>query len=174
MRASLPHPRARVSPGRRRFGHDRVVAERAPLRTAPVIRVSPLPYRLVVAVGGLAFAALLGLGGSTGTTVAGAGGLVLVAVFAFGTRERLRGGGPPALCRQGDELVGSALVGPLPVAGTTFAIVDDDQGSWLMELRHGTRTVRLSAGAWRVDGEGRVTKARAPQLLERLGLHPQD
>jgi hypothetical protein len=135
-----------------------------------VIRVSPAPYRLVLAAGAIAFAALLIFGGSAGTTAGGIGGLAVAGLFALATRERLRGGGPPALARHGDELAGSALREPLPVAGTTFAIVDDHQGSWLIELHSAGRTIRLSAGAWRVDGEGRVTRARAPDVLERLGL----
>jgi hypothetical protein len=140
----------------------------------PAIFVSPTPYRLVLVAGAVAFAALLILGGSAGTTAGGIGGLAAVALFGLGARDRLRGDGAPALSRRGDELVGSALREPLPVAGTAFAIVDDHQGSWLIELHHGGRTVRLSAGGWRVQGEGRVTRARAPQVLERLGLHRLD
>src|ERR1700742_5060534 len=134
----------------------------------PTIRVSPTPYRLVLAAGVIATAALLLLGG----TLAGAAGLAFTALFAIGARERLRGGGEPALARRGDELVGSALREPLPVAGTTFSLVDDNEGSWLIELQRGPQTIRLSAGAWRVDGEGRGTRARPPQLLERLGMRP--
>jgi hypothetical protein len=138
-------------------------------RVAPTIRVSPTPYRIVLAAGLIACGALLLIG----ATLPGAVGLAFAALFAIGVRERLRGGGAPALARRGDELVGSALREPLPVAGTTFSLVDDHEGSWLIELHRDATTIRLSAGGWRVDGEGRVTRTRAPQLLERLGLRPR-
>jgi hypothetical protein len=84
---------------------------------------------------------------------------VLVAVFAFGTPSGCAAAAPPV---PPGGRAGGIGAGGRAVAGTTFVIVDDHE-ELADGARHGTRTVRLSAGAWRVDGEGWVTKARAPR-----------
>ena len=104
-----------------------------------------------------------------GVTVAVVG-LVLVALFALGVKDRLRGGGV-ALAREGDVLTGGELKRPLPVAGTTFAIDADYEGSWIIVLRtsEGT-TARLSPGGWALEGERFVSKAVAERALLEMGL----
>jgi hypothetical protein len=95
---------------------------------------------------------------------------VVVALFARGARDRLRGG-RIALRRDGDLLVGHELKRPLPLAGTTFAIESDHEGSWVIVLDAGSgERVRLSAGGWALDGERFVTRKVAERGLLDMGL----
>ncbi len=133
-------------------------------RAIPVFRYSPLRYWLVIAVGLVVFGGAVALG----VTVAVVG-LVLVGLFTLGVRNRLRGGGV-ALAREGDVLVGGELKRPLPVAGTTFAIEADNEGSWVIVLRGSEGSVRLSPGGWALEGERFVSRAVAERALLGMGL----
>jgi hypothetical protein len=119
------------------------------------------------------FGGALAYGVASASTAAIAGsclGLVFVALFARGVRDRLRGGGI-ALMRDGDLLVGGELKRPLPLAGTTFAIESDHEGSWVIVLDAGSgERVRLSAGGWALDGERFVTRKVAERGLLDMGL----
>lgn len=139
---------------------------------SPVIRYSSARYRLVIALGLLLVAPLLTYGVAQDQTLAlgpGLMGVLLLGLFTLGVRDKLRGNGV-ALAREGDALVGGELERPLPIAGTSFEIVTDYEGGWVIVLRHGDATVRLGAGGWAVDGERLVTKAVAEQMLLALGL----
>src|SRR2546423_809048 len=139
---------------------------------APVVRYSPVRYRLVIAVGLLCVGGVLTWGVADRVPpaiAAGSAGLLFVALFARAVWGKIRGGGC-ALAREGDVLVGSELDGPLPIAGTTFEIESDYEGGWVIVLRRHDVTVRLGAGGWTTDRERFVTRAGAEQLLLDLGL----
>jgi hypothetical protein len=136
---------------------------------------SPIRYRLVMAIGVVLAAAELAYGVAGGGTTAvavGVAGLVLVGLFARGVSDKLRQG-VPALAREGAYLVGGELARPLPIADTTFEIVSDHAGSWVVVLRCADATIRLGAGGWRVEGERAVTRSVAERVLLALGLTPR-
>jgi hypothetical protein len=138
----------------------------------PVIRYSPWRYLAVVATGLACFGLALVYGALQGEAVAiavGVAGLLLVGLFTLGVKDKLRDPGP-ALARDGDLLVGGELRRALPIAETTFEIVPDNRGSWVIVLRSPQETVRLAAGGWRIAGERRVSKAVAERALMQLGL----
>jgi hypothetical protein len=66
--------------------------------------------------------------------------------------------------------VGDALRRPLPIAGTTYEIATDYEGSWVVVLRHDGETLRLAPGGRRIDGERRATRDGVARALEQLGL----
>ncbi len=151
-----------TSPGR--SAHEASYA-----RAIPVFRYSPLRYRLIIALGLLVFGGAVALG-----VTAAVVGLVLVALFALGVKDRLRGGGV-ALAREGDVLIGGELRRPLPVAGTTFAIEAVNEGTWIIVLRGSEgKAVRLSPGGWALEGERFVTKPVAERALLGMGLSRQN
>lgn len=138
----------------------------------PIIRYSPIRYRVVITIGLLLAVSLLGYGVAQGQTIGLVGGfasLLLVGLFTLGVRDKLRDSGI-ALAREGDLLVGGELDRPLSIRETTFEIVSDYQGSWVVVLRNRDATIRLGAGGWRVEGERFVTKAVAERALIALGL----
>jgi hypothetical protein len=138
----------------------------------PTIRYSPVRYRLLIGMGVVAALTLLAYGVARAGvvyTATGVGGLLLVGLCAYGVKDRLRTAGI-ALAREGDFLIGGELNQPLPVGETTFEIVSDYNGSWVIVLRHQERTVRLGAGGWKIDGVGFATRARAERALVALGL----
>jgi hypothetical protein len=142
------------------------------INVAPIIYYSPGRYRLVVAIGMLLTASWLAYGITQSQAIdiaSGIAGLLLVGLFARGIKGKLRYTGI-ALAREGDLLVGGELDRPLPVSETTFEIVSDYRGSWVIVLRSRDATTRLGAGGWRIEGERFVTKKVAERVLLALGL----
>jgi hypothetical protein len=126
----------------------------------------------VIVVGLLVSASLLAYGvihGETTGVVGGSVSLLVVGLFALGVRHKVRGNAV-ALAREGDFLVGGELERPLSIADTTFEIVTDYEGSWVVVLCSGDAKIRLGAGGWTAAGERSVTKAAADRLLLALGL----
>jgi len=140
-----------------------------------IIRYSPVRYRIVIAVGLLLATVLLAYGVVKGGVISitiGLAGMLFVGLFARGVRRKLSGGAL-ALARDGELLVGGELNQPLPISQTTFEIVSDYEGSWIIVLRCQGATTRLGAGGWRIDGQRFVTKAVAERALLAFDLKPQ-
>ena len=145
----------------------------APPAAAPTIMYARRPF--VVAIGaGLCPALLLTVYGAAAGRLAllgaGLGLLCLTAVFAYAFKPQLRGGAT-ALARQGELLVGVALRHPVPIAGTSFDIQSDNEGSWVVVLFTQGRRLVLGPGGWKVEGEKKFTRAVAERELLAMGLH---
>jgi hypothetical protein len=96
--------------------------------------------------------------------------LVFAGLFAFNVQGKLRDQ-TVALAREGEVLVGAELNQSLPIAETTFEIVSDYNGSWIVVLRSQSATIRLSPGGWRMEGTKGPTKYVVVQALRAMGLH---
>ncbi len=142
----------------------------------PAIRYAAGRYRLIVLLGLVLTGGLLADGimrADGALVVAAIAGLVLVALFGYSARAKLRPSAV-ALAREGELLVGGELSQPLMVAQTTFEVVPDHQGSWVIVLSGPEGTTRLGAGGWRVEGERLFTRAVAERALVELGLTQRD
>lgn len=138
----------------------------------PVIYYSALAHRLAGATGVVVACALLAYGivqGQALNVAAGLAVLVVVGIFRHANRRKLRGGAV-ALAREGDFLVGGELPHPLSISETTFDVVPDHQGSWLVVLESGDDTIRLAPGGWKLRSKRIVDQAAARQVLMALGL----
>jgi hypothetical protein len=136
----------------------------------PVIYYSALAYRLAGATGLVVACALLAYGIVQGQALNVAAGLAVVVVVGIFRHRRKPRGGAVALAREGDLLVGGELPHPLPISETTFDMVPDHQGSWLVLLRSGHDTIRLAPGGWKLRSKRIVDQAAARQVLLALGL----
>jgi hypothetical protein len=138
----------------------------------PVIYYSALAYRVAGATGLVVACALLAYGivqAQALNVAAGLAVVVVVGIFRHANRRKPRGGAV-ALAREGDLLVGGELPHPLPISETTFDVVPDYQGSWLVLLRSGDDTIRLAPGGWKLRSKAIVDQAAARQVLLALGL----
>jgi hypothetical protein len=138
----------------------------------PVIYYSAVAYRVAGATGLVVVCALLAYGivkGQPLNIAAGVAVLLVVGIVRHAYRRKLRGGAV-ALAREGDFLVGGELPHPLPISATTFDVVPDHQGSWLVVLRSGDDTIRLAPGGWKLPSKRIVDQAAATHVLLALGL----
>lgn len=140
----------------------------------PRIEYSWSVYAIVIAAF-LTSGALLAVGMLSGTLLHIIGGVVFFLAAVGLTRlARHKLHGEPALARESGMLVGGALREPLPLAGTTFEVKSDNDGSWVVVLfpADGLRIV-LAPGGWMFAGRP-VRRRSAEAALRSLGLSPRD
>lgn len=143
-----------------------------PHSARPVIYYSALAYRFAGAAGLVVVCALLAYGlvdRQPLQVAAGLALLVVVGIVRHAARRKLREGAV-ALAREGDLLVGGDLPHPLPISETTFGLVADHHGSWLVVLESGDDTIRLAPGGWTLRGKRIVDRAAVRQVLLALGV----